>query len=89
MGAEMEATSVSAGATMARKPAQDHTQVKLDTEVVRAARIVSAYREVTMADYLSELLRPLVMKDLAAEQTKGTGAQPPKRSRKSSGQGDN
>jgi hypothetical protein len=39
--------------------------VKLDAEVVRAAKIVAAFRDQSLAEYLSEKLRPLVLKDLA------------------------
>ncbi len=39
--------------------------VKLERDVVDAARLVAAHRGVTMAEYMSALLRPLVMKDRA------------------------
>jgi hypothetical protein len=58
---------------------QDVT-VKLDSEVVRIAKIVAAYRGVSVADYLSESLRPIAQKDLQKEQTKG--AAPAVRGRK-------
>ncbi len=59
---------------MAKKSARNDVQVKLDAEVVKSARIVSAYRDLTMAEYLSGLLAPLVAKDLAQEQAKGIKA---------------
>jgi hypothetical protein len=39
--------------------------VKIDAEVVRRAKVVAAARRVTLSDYLSRLLRPLVEGDLA------------------------
>jgi hypothetical protein len=56
---------------------QDMT-VKLDAEVLRVAKIVAAYRGVTVADYLSELVRPLALKDLQREQAKGSPRGPRK-----------
>jgi predicted DNA binding CopG/RHH family protein len=52
---------------------QDVT-VKLDSEVVRTAKIVAAYRGLTVADYLSESLRPIAQRDLLKEQAKATPA---------------
>lgn len=46
--------------TMARP---NDVVVKLEKDVVDAARLVAAHRGVTMAEYLSTLLRPLVMRD--------------------------
>jgi hypothetical protein len=71
----MGASAVAERRPMARKSSRNDVQVKLDAEVVRAARIVSAYRDVTMAEYLSGLLKPLVMRDLATEQAKGVGGE--------------
>lgn len=46
-------------------PKRDDVTVKLDKEVVRKARIVAAYRDITLAEYFSEKLAPLVDADLA------------------------
>jgi hypothetical protein len=54
--------------------------VKLDTEVVRLAKIVAAYRSSSVADYLSETLLPIVRRDLADEQTKTSEVAKPKKS---------
>lgn len=54
-------------------------QVKIASEVVRDARIVAAYRETTLAEYLSELVRPLVARDLEQEQAKRSKPPRPKR----------
>lgn len=43
------------------------TQVKIDTEVVAEAKMVSASRNITLAEYLSEVLRPIVRRDLEIE----------------------
>jgi hypothetical protein len=44
--------------------------VKLDAEVVRVARIAAAYKEMSLAEYLSERLRPLVAQDVDDEHGK-------------------
>lgn len=41
--------------------------VKLDAEVVRDAKIVAAYKDMSLAEYLSELIRPHVARDLEQE----------------------
>lgn len=45
------------------KTDEGKTAVKIDDAVVSKARIISARRKVPMADYLSDLLRPLVNRD--------------------------
>ena len=47
---------------------RNDVSVKLDEEVVRIARLVAEYKETSLAAYLSDLLRPLVTKDLEHEQ---------------------
>ncbi|HEY7425344.1 MAG TPA: hypothetical protein VH682_14020 [Gemmataceae bacterium] len=42
--------------------------VKLDTEAIRLAKIVAAYRGTDMANYLSDRLLPLLRADLAQHQ---------------------
>lgn len=62
-------------------------QVKVDAEVVRVARIVASYREATLAEYLSELIRPLVARDLEQEQAKEQAkASKPARPKRGGGQ---
>jgi hypothetical protein len=34
--------------------------VKIDTEVARLAKIVAAYKDVSLAEYISDTLRPIV-----------------------------
>lgn len=41
--------------------------VKMDAEVVAEAKMVAASRDVSLAEYLSELVRPLVRRDLDRE----------------------
>ena len=50
------------------KPKRNDVPVKMDAEVVRVARIVAAYQGVTLAEYISERLRPLAKADLAKHQ---------------------
>ncbi len=44
--------------------------VKLDGDVVRIAKIVAAYKGVSLAEYLSSTLLPAVQADLEREQTR-------------------
>lgn len=44
--------------------------VKLDMEVVRDAKVVASFKTQSLAEYLSELIRPLVERDLKAEYAK-------------------
>jgi hypothetical protein len=59
--------------------------VKIDANVIREAKMVAASRDLTLAEYLSDLLRPLVHKDLEAETGKrlapppGPSSEPPKK----------
>lgn len=41
--------------------------VKVAVDVARNAKIVAAFRELTLAEYLSESLRPVVERDLKKE----------------------
>ena len=59
--------------TMVRR--NDQT-VKLDAEVARDAKIVAAYKDMSLAEYLSELIRPVVARDLESEHERKT--KPPK-----------
>ncbi len=56
------------GAVAKRK--RDDVTVKLDAELVRIAKVVAAYRDITIAEYLSERLRPLVDLDHIEEMQK-------------------
>jgi hypothetical protein len=53
--------------------ARNDVAVKLDADVVREARIVAAYRGIAMAEYISEILRPIVHRDLEEESRKALG----------------
>jgi hypothetical protein len=46
------------------KPKRNDAPVKIDAEVVRKGRIVAAFRGITLAEYFSERLDPLVSADL-------------------------
>jgi hypothetical protein len=59
--------------TMAKR---NDVTVKVDAEVVATAKMVAASREVSLAEYLSEVLRPLVKRDLDQEYARRN--QPPK-----------
>lgn len=43
---------------------------KIDAEVLADAKVVAAFRGVSVAEYLSDILRPAVSKDLDAEMAK-------------------
>jgi hypothetical protein len=58
---------------------RDDTAVKVDTEVVRKAKVVAADRGIPLAKYLSEALRPIVEKDYRDQARKALGDEvPPK-----------
>lgn len=40
--------------------------VKLDAVIVRKARTISAYKDISMAEYLSNILRPIIDKQFDA-----------------------
>jgi hypothetical protein len=46
---------------------RNDVQVKVDAIVATQAKMVAASRGITVAEYVSELLRPLVLRDLEAE----------------------
>jgi hypothetical protein len=52
------------------KPARNDVTVKIDAEAARVAKIVAAYRDKSLAEYLSEVVLPIARKDLASEQMK-------------------
>jgi hypothetical protein len=54
--------------------------VQIDEDVVKPARLVATARGITLAEYISELLRPLVHRDFEAEMKTmlGGGETPPK-----------
>lgn len=45
---------------------------KIDDQVIRDAKIVASYRGITLTSYLTEMVRPLVKRDLAREVAKKT-----------------
>jgi hypothetical protein len=51
----------------AKLMARNDVQVKLDAAVATEAKMVAAARGITLAEYISELLRPLVRRDLEQE----------------------
>ena len=44
--------------------------IKIDAEVVHVARIAAAYKDMSLAEYISERLRPLVAEDVDREHSK-------------------
>lgn len=49
------------------KQARKDVTVKIDADVVAEAKMVAASQDITLAEYLSERLRPLVKADLVSE----------------------
>lgn len=45
------------------KPKRNDASAKIDAEIIRKARLITDQRGVHMAEYLSQLLRPLVERD--------------------------
>lgn len=67
----MEPTT--AGPIMPRRsdePKRKDVPVKMDSDVVRLAKIVAAYKDKSLAAYLSDLVRPIVERELEQEQEK-------------------
>ena len=64
------------GSRVARKSPRNDEQVKVGVDVVRQARIVCAYRDKGLAEYLTEILAPVVARDLADEQAKAAKQKP-------------
>jgi hypothetical protein len=50
-----------------KEMARNDVQVKIDAGVIREAKMVAAARGITVAEYLSEMIRPIVRKDLETE----------------------
>lgn len=57
--------------------ARNDVAVKLDAQVAREAKMVAAARDMTLAEYISEILRPIVHRDLEAETSKMLGTEDP------------
>lgn len=66
------------------KPKRNDVPVKIDAEVVRQARIVAAFEGVSLAEYLSDFLRPHVAE--ALERHKRSDPPAPRRTKKAGGQ---
>jgi hypothetical protein len=62
------ATGLDERPTMAKReeaaPKRNDVPVKVDIQVVADARIAAAYKGLSLAEYISETLRPLVAKDI-------------------------
>ena len=54
-----------------RKNKRDDLAVKVDKEVIRMARIISAIEDVSLAELLSETLRPIYEKKLEDYKRRG------------------
>jgi hypothetical protein len=48
--------------------------VKVDAEVIRVAKIAAAYKGLSLAEYLSQTLRPIVSRDVENEHAKVAAA---------------
>jgi hypothetical protein len=66
----VDTTTVPASGGRTKKPARKDKQMKVDAEVLRHVQLVCTYRGTQMAEYVSEILRPIVARDLAEEQEK-------------------
>jgi hypothetical protein len=60
---EVTSVPVTREMTMPRKPKRDDIAVKIEAAVYRQARIVAARQDITIAEYLSALLREPVAED--------------------------
>jgi hypothetical protein len=55
------------------KGKRNDVPVKVDVEVIRIAKIAAAYKGLSLAEYLSETLRPIVSRDVEHEHAKVAG----------------
>jgi hypothetical protein len=61
--------------------ARDDVTVKMDAQTVRKAKMVAAGRGITLAEYLTQIVRPVVDRDLEEETKRvlsGLGPEPKK-----------
>lgn len=65
-------------ATMAEKKRNDRA-VKVEAEIVRKAQTICSFREITLAEYLSNILRPVVDREFEKFKRELTDPPPPKR----------
>ena len=43
---------------------REYMNVKVDADLIRKAKVIAAARHITLSDYVSGVLRPLVLSDL-------------------------
>ena len=61
--------------------ARNDISVKLDAQVARKAKLVATKRGITLAEYLTSIVGPIVTHDLKEEMGKMTDEPEPKRSK--------
>jgi len=71
----LEATMAKAKGRPKTSERQD-VSIKFDKSLAAMARLVATARNVSLAEYLSELARPLIEKDLAKEMKRLEGGNP-------------
>ena len=59
-----------------RGVARPDVAVKMDREVVRVAKMVASARGIPLAQYLTEVVRPIARRDLEEETRKAIGGKP-------------
>lgn len=59
--------------------------VKVDSEVIRVAKIAAAYKGLSLAEYLSETLRSIVLRDVEQEHAKVAAPKKHKKEAKADG----
>jgi hypothetical protein len=52
--------------------------VKIDAELVRKAKVVASFKDMSLAEYLSEVLRPIIDRDLRDHSRRALGDEAPK-----------
>ena len=65
--------------TMERDVARNDISVKLDAHVARKAKLVATNRGITLAEYLTSIVAPVVARDLKNEMGKMMDEPEPKR----------
>jgi reverse gyrase len=62
-----------------REVARNDISVKLDAQVARKAKLVATNRGITLAEYLTSIVAPIVARDLKEEMSKMMDEPEPKR----------
>jgi predicted HicB family RNase H-like nuclease len=78
----LQTLAVQEDRSMAKESKRNDIPVKVDVGVVADAKIVAAYKGVSLAEYISETLRPIVEREMNEEHMKKFKVSNPKKAPK-------